>query len=111
MDFINNTLDFFQQVLDFIDNQIYGFVTEVFAQFVIWSTVQMIEFKILMIGFAWDVARDIIQQLNLSSYISQAFGALDDDLFGFICFFRVPEFVNIVMSAYVTRYVMSFMGV
>jgi len=111
MDFLNDVIAFFNHITDFLYNQLYGFVTEAFAQFVIWSTVAAIKFKIVMIGFAWDVAQDIISQLNLSAYIDNAFASLDSDLFDFICFLRVPEFVNMVMSAYVTRYVMSFMGV
>ncbi|WP_019867558.1 DUF2523 family protein [Methylovulum miyakonense] len=111
MDFLNSVISFFNQTLDFLYNQLYGFVTAAFAQYVIYATVAMIKFKLAMISFAWDVAQEIISQLNLSSYVNAAFGALDDDLLGFICFFRVPEFCNTIMSAYITRYVMTFIGV
>ena len=110
MEFINDAISFFNQILDFTNNRIYQFVTEVFGQFVIWATVGLIKFKIMMLVFAWDVAQQIMAELNLSSYINAAFASLDSDLFGFICFFHIPEFVNIVVSALVTRYVLNFMG-
>lgn len=110
MEFLNLIVEFFNRLVDFFQTGIYDYTTEAYAQFVIWSTVSMIRFKIAMIGFAWDVAQQIIQQLSLSSYINQAFAQLDSVLFNFICFLRVPEFVNLVMSAFVTRYVLNFMG-
>lgn len=110
MDFLQQVIDFFNNVLAFIHQGIYDFVTAAFAQFVIWSMVAMVEFKIMMIGFAWDVAQQILAQLDVSSYINAAFGSLEPTLFNFICFLKIPEAVNIIMSAYTTRYVLNFMG-
>jgi hypothetical protein len=111
MEFLDFITQSFQDVLTFIHNGIYDFVTATFAQFVVWVTMAQIEFKIAMIAFSWDVAQQIIAQLNLSSYLDNAFAALDSTLFDFICFFRVPEAINLIMSALVTRYVMNFLGV
>ncbi len=103
-------VDFFNRILTFISSGIYDFITESFAQFVIYATVSMIKFKIYMIGFAWDTAKQIIIELNLSSYISQVYSYLDSRLISALAFFRVPDAINIITSSVVTRFVLNFMG-
>jgi hypothetical protein len=110
MDFLNSVIDFFNQIITFLSSGIYDFFVQWFAEFVIWSTVSAIKFKIFVISVSWDVAQSVLQQLDVSSYISTAFSSLDADVFSAITFFKVPEAVHIVTSAYVTRYVMSFVG-
>lgn len=111
MDFINTVVDFFNQILDFINTGIYDLVTKAFAQFVIWATVSMIKAKLYMVSFAWDVAQEILVELNVGAYIALAFSQLDSTMLGIVNFFRIPEAIHIISSALVTRYVMNFIGV
>ncbi len=109
-EFFDQVILFFDQISEFITSGIYDFFTEVFAELVIYLTISAIKFKIFMITFAWNSATQIIISLDLSSHIQSAFSSLDSQLLSFISFLRIPEAINIVMSAYVTRYIMSMIG-
>lgn len=110
VDLYNLIVDFFQSIDDFIKTDIYEFFVKWFAEFVKWAVVAMIKFKIVVLKFAWDVAKEILLSLNLSQYLTAAYGSLDSRLVQFLAFFRVPESINIFLSAHVTRFVMRFMG-
>lgn len=110
MDFLNSVIDFFNQTLAFINTGIYDLMVKIFAQLVIWSTVAMFKFKLWMITFAWDTASQIMSDLNLSSYISNAFSSLDSEVLDVVIFFRIPDFVNITTTALITRYILNMIG-
>jgi hypothetical protein len=63
------------------------------------------------ITFSWDVASEILSSLNLSSILQSAFSQLDFNVVSVISFFRIPEAINLILSAHVTRQVMTFIGV
>lgn len=108
--FFTDIADFFNSILDFFKSGIYDFFKEWFASFVIWSTVAMIKAKVIVISFAWDVAQEVLTQLGISTYLSAAWAQLDNDLLNALTFFRIPEAVNIILSARTTRFVLNFMG-
>jgi len=115
--FFNNVIEFFtyfnqsiNEFLEFFRFGIYDFVTKAFAAFLIWSTVEYINFKIYIIGFAWDVAQSILSQLNISSALSAAWSSLDSSIASFATLLDIPEAINIIISARVTRFVLNFMG-
>lgn len=115
--FFNFVLQFFDYInqsvaefTEFLRNGIYGFVTSGISYLMIVATVGVIKFKIFMIGFAWDVAQSVIQQLNISSALNAAWGSLDSSLAAFVSLLNVPEAINVILSARVTRFVLNFMG-
>ncbi len=110
MDFIQYVVTFFNQVYDFLGQGIYQFASDAFAQFVIWATIQQIEFKIWIVGFAWEVAKSILDQLNISDALASAYGAVNGDVASMLGFFNIPEAINIILSALVTKFVLRFMG-
>lgn len=59
--------------------------------------------------FAWDVAESILDELNLSVLITQSFNALPETTKQTMAFFKIPEFLNLVISAFTTRLVMRFL--
>lgn len=108
--FFDQVILFLDQILEFISSGIYDFFTETFAQFIIYSTLASIKFKIFMLEFAWDTAQSIMQQLNISQAINTAFAQLNSNTLSFLTFYKLPECINIVLSAHVTRYVLSIIG-
>jgi len=109
-DFFNQVIAFFDEISGFINTGIYSFFTDVFAQLVIYLTIAGIKFKTMMLTFAWGTAKQVITQLNISLLIQNTFSVLDSKVLNFIAFFRLPECINIITSAYVTRYVLSIIG-
>ena len=110
VDVVNSIVDFRQQFDDFRTFGIYKFFTQWFAEFIKWSMVGWFKFKLQSLTFAWDVASEILTSLNLSTVVESAFAQLDSKVVSIISFFRIPEAINMILSAYVTRLVMTFIG-
>lgn len=110
INFFNDVGSFFSDIWDYIQNGLYDFFTEWFAAFVIWSTVAEVKFKLFAIQFAWDVAQNILAQLNISSALAAAWSSIDSDLLNALTFFNIPDAINVILSARVTRFVLNFMG-
>lgn len=110
MEFLNDIFSFLNDFKAFIHTGLYDFFVQWFAQFVIWSTVATLKFKIMMLTFSFDVASSILDQLNISALLDAAFSSLDSDVLNFITFLRIPEAIHIILSAKIMRYVMSFVG-
>jgi len=115
--FFNHILDFLtyantsiNDFLDFLHNGIYDFVTKAFAAFLIWSTVAYIDFMIYMIGFSWDVAQSVLSQLNVSAALNAAWSSLESSIASFVSLLNIPDAINVILSARVTRFVLNFMG-
>lgn len=103
-------IEYLQSMLEFRDSGIYQFLTEVFGEFVIWVTVGAIKFKTFLVVFAWDVAQEILTSLNISSALQAAWGALDSNLLLMISYLHIPDAINVLISARVTRFVLDFIG-
>ncbi len=110
LDLANGIVEFRQDVEDFRTTGIYEFCVKWFAEFIKWSVIVWYKFKLQSITFAWDVAKEILTSLDLSSAINESFSALDFKVVQIITFLRIPEAINIILSAYTTRLVLSFMG-
>ena len=110
VDIVNSIVDINQEIEDFRSTGIYQFFVEWFAELMKWFYVGWYKSKLMALTFAWDVAQEILTSLNLSSAIESAFSMLDSKVSGVISFFRIPEALNLILSAYVTRMVLTFMG-
>jgi hypothetical protein len=101
--------DFFNAIYEFISSGIYSFAVDAFKAFVEYSTLAMIKSSIWSLGFAWDVAKGILQDLNLSSHIQSAWSSMPSAASGALAYFRVPEVINNLATGVVMRYVMRFL--
>ncbi|TRW98995.1 DUF2523 family protein [Candidatus Methylobacter oryzae] len=95
---------------DFVTHGIYDFAVKWLANWVIYATISTITFKLWAISFAWDIAQEILSQLNITSAIQSAWSALDSRIMDAISFFRIPEAINIILTAHVTKFVLRFLG-
>lgn len=93
-------------LMEFIGTGIYDFVVEVFAYAVEWLAITKIQFLIFITQFSWDIASNIIANLGLSAAINSSWSTLDSDLLGYLTFFRIPEAINILIQAYIAKFVM-----
>lgn len=104
-------LEFFNSIIAFINVGIFeGFETmlqHMTASFIL----KVLEFKLYMVQFSWGVAQQLITQLNLSTYINQAWSQVDQTLVGTLTYFRIPEGINLVLSAGITKFVLRFMNI
>jgi len=107
--FFSNVGMFFTTIWAWLQSGLYDFFTEWFSAFMIWSMVGMIRFQIWAVGFAWDVAQHVLDQLNISSALAAAWSQLDNQVLNALTFFNVPDAINVLLSARVTRFVLNFM--
>jgi hypothetical protein len=100
--------NFFQFIYDFFAEGIYDFAVWAFAKFIEYSTKAFLEFAIWSLPFAWNTAKQIIIDLDLSSMINSAWSQLGSNTQGLATMLRIPECVNVLLSGAVTKYVLRF---
>ena len=110
VDIVNSIVDLTKEIDDFRSTGIYQFFTKWFAEFVKWIMVAWYKTKLQALVFSWDIAQEILSSLDISNAINSAFSNLDSNVVSILSFFRIPEAINIVLSAYTTRLVMSFIS-
>lgn len=100
------------EYLDFIanwfNNGIYSWYEEAIAYFVSNMVILWFKLQLEALRFAWSIAQTVISNLGISTAISNAWAALPADISNTANFFKVPQAFNILISAGVTRLVMSF---
>lgn len=101
-------LEFFDAVYNWLNSGIYGFFTELSAYFIKQAVLGYLKFLYFIIPFAWGIAQSILNDLNISNYLNSAYSALGSDVLGYLSFFNIPEAINILISAQVTKFVLKF---
>lgn len=97
----------YNSFVEFMNSGFYELVTEVLSVFTQYYLIWLIEAKIFFISIAWGVAQNLLINLELSQHINDAWGALDSKLLSYLTFFRLPEALNILIQASVTRFVLN----
>lgn len=72
--------------------------------FIWWMKVQ-----IYGITFAWGVAEAVIDQLSITQTINSTFANIDGNIKAFMTILKVPDGLNLLVQAHVTRLVMTFL--
>lgn len=106
MEFIADFFDAFWAFLGSIPALINDWMVKAGAWIVIWAT----KAKIAFIGYSWQVAREILDTLNVSSTIEHYWGQLDSQVLGVATYLKLPEALNMIINARVTRYVMDVLS-
>jgi hypothetical protein len=99
---------FFNGIDHFLNTAIYDVLSWAFAQFIELSTIAFIDFAMWATPFAWSVAEQVITDMNLSALLDSAWGSMPSDLQGVATLLRIPESVNLLISAYFTRFVLRY---
>lgn len=110
VDVVNAVVEFSQSFEDFIKTGVYDLIVKFTAWAVKWLVVASIKAKIAAIAFSWDVAQEILTSLNVSAYLSGMWSSMDSRLIGMLAYLRIPEVINIMLSAFATRFVFRFLG-
>lgn len=107
---------YFQGLWDFIDwiyegvenikNAILDFLTEITKLAFLW----WLDLKINTAIFIYSIVEPIIDSLNLTDVVTQAFSSLRPDWQAFISQIRLGEGLNILISAKVTKMILNFIG-
>lgn len=110
-------LEFFDWIKDIIADftatffdGIAAFIHRAMAYFIIYSVKVKLFLFLQSLEFAYSIAQEISKTLNLFGYLSEALASLPPNIKYMMNLWGIPNCLNIVMNAYVTRFVMNFMG-
>ncbi len=94
-----------QSIYDWLVNGSYTFIQEIVAAVMIWGITLWFKFKVAALAFMWGVASSMIDQLGLSALINQFWGELNNSFVGFLTRYNIPEALNLVLNARITRFI------
>ena len=97
-------------LVNWFNEGVYQFAVETFSEMIQWLVLLKIKTMIFTLQFSWDIAKDILVDLKLSEGIQQALGGLNDDVRGMIDFFKIPDALDLILRAGVTKFVLRFLG-
>lgn len=104
-------MQFFNEILTWITSGIYDFTVEAYAWIIIKVMIFKIESQLFLVTFAWDIAKEILTELNISQEVESALSALPAETVQHLNFFNVINGINLILNAFVTRFVMRFLGI
>ncbi|HEA3202718.1 DUF2523 family protein [Aeromonas veronii] len=95
-------------------NSFFNDIYQLAVQFGAWLAVKMIvswvEFKLFLLTFSWDVAKQILVNIHFSELISQSFNSLPADMRGILLYLHLDKGLTILSQAFVTRFLLNMMG-
>ena len=100
-------IDSLNALVDFFNAGLYDFLVEFTAWLTIKITIWWFAIKIASIAFFWDVSSQILDQLNISGLINDAWSGIDSTTLSVLTYFRLPEALSIIMNAHITKFVMN----
>jgi len=110
VDIANLITDLTQSIKDFFYTDIYSFFTEFISYFFEWAIVNYFKFKLFMLVFLWDIADNILLHIQLGAYLNNVWYSLESRTLSLLTFMRIPEAINIIISAAATKFLMRFIG-
>ncbi|PSL12657.1 uncharacterized protein DUF2523 [Marinobacterium halophilum] len=108
MEVVNGMHAFLDSITGWLDSGQYGFFTDFSAFMVKQAVIGYIAFIANAIPFAWGIAKELMNDLNISTYLNQAWGALDSDTRSIAAYLKIPEGINFILSSAVTKFVLRF---
>lgn len=90
------------------DEGIYGILAWAFAKFLKVYVLAQIKFMIFAIGFSWATAKALIQDMGIMPALNQALSAISPDVAAFLTIMGFDSALNIIVTAYVTKFVLRF---
>lgn len=104
--FISTVPDFFIAIFQFLTTGIVEFFISLGAYIMDSLTCLFLKVALLMLNFLWAIIKTLLIDLNLSGRLATAFGGFEPGIISMILFFRIPEALNLILSAFVLRFVL-----
>lgn len=65
-----------------------------------------LKIALLMLNFLWAIVRVLLVDLNISGRLGASIGLFNSDVGAMLLFFRIPEALNMILAAFVTKFVL-----
>lgn len=102
--------NFFQFLHDFYTNDMQSFFIQLVAYVGKSMLLSYLKFKLLVLSVGLEIARSLVSDLSVSSYVQDAYNSLDPKTMGALAFFGVPTAIKNIVTALLTRFILSFTG-
>ena len=106
--FLDQILDFFQYIWDFISSGIYDFVKDGLVLMTKACIYSWIKIQLLALEVAYEASQEIITDIGLADAVRDRWGSLPGDVTSALNFFAIPQALNIIFSALATRFALKF---
>ena len=106
MDFI---IEFFNDINFLLTNIIPQFLNDAVVYIGKLFVYAGLYLKLSGITLSFEIAESIMNDLDISSHIEQSFSFIDSQTLLIANYFKIPAFIEILITAYTTRFVMGFL--
>ncbi|QLI83021.1 DUF2523 domain-containing protein [Chitinibacter fontanus] len=102
--------DFFQMMYDWATSGVWSWAEQSIFYLLAKASIWWIELKTKTLVIAMSMAYQAISDLGISAMLNRAFGSVDSSVLGLMTYLKVPEGVNMLMSAALTKMMMRMVG-
>ena len=104
----NTISTFFGSVWGWLDTGLHDAAVWAYASSIEYYTLASLKFKLRIINFAWDVAKQILIDLNFSATFNEYYSLIPDYIQVNLSALRIPQGITLIVTALVTKYVLRF---
>lgn len=103
---MDSLVDFANIIINAMNNSMNSF-DSFFDRAVLWLVITYFEIKLHAFKFAATLAQALIQNVGLANTIQMAWSSIDSRIVSVLNYCRVPDALNLILSAYVTRFILA----
>lgn len=104
----NSITNFFTGIWNWTSTGIHDAIVYGYAAYIEHYTLATIKFKLYIINFAWDIAKQILIDLQFNQKMIEFFSFIPDYIQVNLMALRIPEGITLIATALVTKYVLRF---
>ncbi|UTF61279.1 DUF2523 family protein [Gilvimarinus sp. DA14] len=108
-------MDIFKEIGELINSvkewvvQLPDMIDQLMERFIVWGITSYFEMKRDTLEFVYyNIGQPVLTNLNLSDQISTALSGINPQISAVLAYAGAFESLNIILSAYVTRFVLAF---
>lgn len=83
-------------------------ITATFVQLQVWVIVFWLKIKIAAVTSAWSVGQGVLQTVGITDLVNNAWSGVNSKTLQFLTFLKIPDALNILISAFTTKFVLRF---
>lgn len=103
-------LEYLGAIVDFMFTGIYDFFVDVTSYWIQVSVKWSLYMAYNTLQFSWEIAKDILNDLNINQTLATAWASLDSATLETALFFKLPQAVGNLTAAFVTKFVYKTIG-
>lgn len=103
IDFINYIVEIIKGFPDIADN--------FWERSIKWLMITYYELKLDLLEFGYSIVQGFIQSIGLSEVLAPAWSGINSQILGAFTFFRIPEGINLLLSAFVLRFILGILPI